>query len=900
MRLFTSLILFLLVSQTFAQADCATALPVNEGQYTADAPETWYVFSPDSTGEYELTTCGLSTCDTKIYVYSFCEGLTYNEGNLNCIAYNDDACGGLQTELTVILLAGANYYIRIGDYNTACSGQSITWELTSLSVEAPIECSDEEVLVTVVISPDNYPYEISWDLQTADGVLLLEGQAEGASVCVDTSACVLFSIYDSYGDGILGNGGYWLYYDNVLIANNGSYGYGETIEMGCPPGYSCLTAVEIEEGFFTTEEGEFWYIFTADSTGTYEISTCYNNDCDTKIWLYDECFGINVTEDHVGTTYYSDNEGDCDSLAILHAILVQGENIYIRIGGTESCDQSPIEWSINYNGPVVACMDPSACNYNPLASLSDTCYYPGDSLCLDGPDLTILQDQLINSMVLGTTNASFCDVEEQCVTGMGQRDIIRFSTWIANIGNMDYYIGDPVDNPDQFDFENCHGHTHYKGYAEYILYDTNGVPLPVGFKNGFCVMDISCWDGVAKYGCSNMGITAGCADIYGAGTSCNWIDVTDVPDGTYTFVARTNWDQSPDALGHMETNFENNWAQVCFNLYHDANGNIAFEILDECEAFVDCEGTAYGSAIPDCTGECAGTAQIGDLSGNEIQEIEDAELYLMNILGNDVENNACTDINADSLITVTDAAQLADCIIYGANHPHDGGLTHNHCNFPSGYIDIADTVWLQIGDVNWEENYVDIEMRNPYKKVVGYQFVMSGLQITNVENISDTNDYPVDPMYNFGGNMVISLSLEDSLIAKNQIYKPLCRIYFFNETVDQTICIDHIVDIVNENYSNVITLIENPCVSNSVNSVGELEYSLVNISPNPFAESTLVSFVAGEVPERMLLMDISGRILREYIVDEAQILIEKNDLSPGSYFLFFEGQHPFTRKIIIQ
>jgi hypothetical protein len=177
---------------------------------------------------------------------------------------------------------------------------------------------------------------------------------------------------------------------------------------------------------------------------------------------------------------------------------------------------------------------------------------------------------------------------------------------------------------------------------------------------------------------------------------------------------------------------------------------------------------------------------------------------------------------------------------------------------------------------------------------------MSGLQITNVENISDTNDYPVDPMYSFGGNMVLSLSLEDSLIAKNQIYKPLCRIYFFNETVDQTICIDHIVDIVNENYSNVITVIENPCVSNLVNSVGEREYSLINISPNPFTASTLVTFVAGEVPERMLLMDISGRLLREYIVDDKQILIEKNDLSQGTYFLVFEGQHPFTRKIIIQ
>jgi len=894
------LILLLFPIISFSQSDCENATTVLEGQYTADAPETWYSFTPDSTGEYEISTCGLSSCDTKIYVYSFCTGLTFSEGNLNTIAYNDDACGGLQSVVNVILLAGSEYFIRIGDYNTACSNQSITWELTSISVEAPLECESDEILVQVVISPDNYPYEISWDIKNSDGTLLIEGEADGSSICVDSAACLIFSIYDSYGDGILGNGGYWLHYDNELIANNGSYGYGEMIEMGCPPGFSCLTAVEIDEGFYTTEEGEYWYVFEADSTGTYEISTCYDNDCDTKIWLYNTCFGINASDDYVGTTYFSDNEGGCDSLAKLHAIFEVGEVVYIRIGGTASCDLNAIEWSVNYDGPVVGCMDSLSCNYNPLATVSDTCYFPGDSLCLDGPDLTILHDELVNSMVLGTTTASFCDVEEQCVTGMGQRDLIRFSTWIANIGNIDYYIGDPVDNPDQFDFENCHGHTHYKGYAEYILYDTSGVPLPVGFKNGFCVMDISCWDGEAKYGCSNMGITAGCADIYGAGTSCNWIDVTDIPDGTYTFVARTNWDQSPDALGRMETDFENNWTQVCFSLYHDVNGNLAFDVIDECEAYADCEGTLYGSAIPDCLGECAGTAQIGDLSGNETQELEDAELYLLNILGNDVESNPCTDVNADSLITITDAAQLIDCIIYGADHPHDGGLVHNHCNFPSGYVDISDTVWLQIAAVNWEENYVDIEMRNPYKKIVGYQFNMSGLQILNVENTGDTIDYPVDPMFTFGGTQVLSLSFEDSLIAKNQIYKPLCRVYFFEESVSQTICIENIIDIVNENYSNVITVIENPCVSNISIGIQELNNSLVSISPNPFNESTMVKFISGERPERMLLIDISGRVVQEFIVNNDEILIEKGSLSPGSYFLVFQGQYTFTKKIIIQ
>jgi hypothetical protein len=54
-----------------------------------------------------------------------------------------------------------------------------------------------------------------------------------------------------------------------------------------------------------------------------------------------------------------------------------------------------------------------------------------------------------------------------------------------------------------------------------LLYDQLGNPMPqIGFKNGFCVLDLECsGGGTAKYGCGNMGITAGCGDIYSSGLS---------------------------------------------------------------------------------------------------------------------------------------------------------------------------------------------------------------------------------------------------------------------------------------------------------------------------------------------------------------------------------------------
>ena len=45
------------------------------------------------------------------------------------------------------------------------------------------------------------------------------------------------------------------------------------------------------------------------------------------------------------------------------------------------------------------------------------------------------------------------------------------------------------------------------------------------------------WDPTAKavyrYTCSHQGIQSGWADVYDGGLPGQWIDITDVPDGTY-------------------------------------------------------------------------------------------------------------------------------------------------------------------------------------------------------------------------------------------------------------------------------------------------------------------------------------------------------------------------------
>ena len=39
--------------------------------------------------------------------------------------------------------------------------------------------------------------------------------------------------------------------------------------------------------------------------------------------------------------------------------------------------------------------------------------------------------------------------------------------------------------------------------------------------------------GLHDFSCNNMGISSGCSDVYKSHLDCQWIDITDSPDGFY-------------------------------------------------------------------------------------------------------------------------------------------------------------------------------------------------------------------------------------------------------------------------------------------------------------------------------------------------------------------------------
>ena len=102
-----------------------------------------------------------------------------------------------------------------------------------------------EVIITIVA--DNYPQETSWSLRDAvTNVLIDSGRVNSDTVCIGSSQCVRFRIYDSASDGLCcgyGLGSYNVKLNGVVVVSGGQFGASETTSFNCAPGYSCSSPI---------------------------------------------------------------------------------------------------------------------------------------------------------------------------------------------------------------------------------------------------------------------------------------------------------------------------------------------------------------------------------------------------------------------------------------------------------------------------------------------------------------------------------------------------------------------------------------------------------------------------------------------------------------------------------
>lgn len=180
------------------------------------------------------------------------------------------------------------------------------------------------------------------------------------------------------------------------------------------------------------------------------------------------------------------------------------------------------------------------------------------------PDLEVSEAALATKMSLDTVQAGPCELEEKCVTGTGSRKVLRFDVRTPNTGAVDLVLGNP-DAGREFEWAACHKHYHFKNFAQYSLLDDAGATVVLGRKQAFCARDSARVDKtapyVAKYDCENQGIQKGWEDIYDPSLPCQYLDVTDIPKGTYWLDVVVNPNQVI-----TELNYENNHARVKVDL----------------------------------------------------------------------------------------------------------------------------------------------------------------------------------------------------------------------------------------------------------------------------------------------------------------------------------------------
>jgi hypothetical protein len=100
------------------------------------------------------------------------------------------------------------------------------------------------------------------------------------------------------------------------------------------------------------------------------------------------------------------------------------------------------------------------------------------------PDLVIRAGAAANYQI---TNLTFISTDCAVVEGLvqaGTRKLLVFTTETRNVGLIDWYEGNPANNPD-FVWAPCHAHYHFNNYMLYQLLDNNSQPVAVGLKVGF-------------------------------------------------------------------------------------------------------------------------------------------------------------------------------------------------------------------------------------------------------------------------------------------------------------------------------------------------------------------------------------------------------------------------------
>lgn len=157
-----------------------------------------------------------------------------------------------------------------------------------------------------------------------------------------------------------------------------------------------------------------------------------------------------------------------------------------------------------------------------------------------------------------TLDAAACNALDGCAAGTGDRKLLTFSLQMRNTGTADVLVGPPTD-PLLFGESRCSHLPTLPGFVGWRVMDAGGQELASGSIAASCIRDDA--DGQAFSSCTYQGLSAGGTSRNVLLDTCNFVDVTNLPEGDYQLEVELN------AAGSLlETDTTNNTAVTPFTI----------------------------------------------------------------------------------------------------------------------------------------------------------------------------------------------------------------------------------------------------------------------------------------------------------------------------------------------
>ncbi|MEM6526464.1 MAG: CARDB domain-containing protein [Bacteroidota bacterium] len=163
------------------------------------------------------------------------------------------------------------------------------------SSDAVVVLDNELELVSLVLTTDDYPNEIFWTLENTEGEVIFSEDSYNSvgtfteNFCLESDQCYIFTINDSFGDGIccdFGEGSYQLidFEGNIIFGSNGNFNRSESHEFCI--GNACNLSIEVSTTdvigdqlgmIMITAHGAVPYEYSINGGATFRLSNTFNN-----------------------------------------------------------------------------------------------------------------------------------------------------------------------------------------------------------------------------------------------------------------------------------------------------------------------------------------------------------------------------------------------------------------------------------------------------------------------------------------------------------------------------------------------------------------------------------------------------------------------------------------------